>query len=163
MAGRSRPRDSRLKYIALALFLVMATFAMAEPISWRTLCEVLAIGQRAGVPSEISYALMMEESGGNATARSPITSEGYRSRGLFQLYERPSNLTDLLSKYWVGRFDILNPLHNATVALRYLAALHRRFGSWEPALWYYNCGRITNVPAITKAYARRILASVRRD
>lgn len=149
-----------MKPLAIALWLAVAAFAMAEPIPRYTLDAVLAIGQGAGVPREITYALMMEESGGDAAARSKLTCEGYRSRGLFQLYERPSNLDTLLGKYWIGAFDILNPVQNATVALRYLADLYARFGTWERALWFYNSGRIVNVPANTRAYARRIVDSV---
>jgi soluble lytic murein transglycosylase-like protein len=144
-----------LKPLAIALWLAVALSAVAIPRY--TLDAVLAIGQGAGVPREITYALMMEESGGDAAARSKLTCEGYRSRGLFQLYERPSNLATLIARYWLGPFDILNPLQNATVALRYLADLYGRFGTWELALWFYNSGRIVNVPASTRAYARRIV------
>jgi soluble lytic murein transglycosylase-like protein len=148
-----------LKPLAIALWLAVALSAVAIPRY--TLDAVLAIGQGAGVPREITYALMMEESGGDAAARSKLTCEGYRSRGLFQLYERPSNLATLIARYWLGPFDILNPLQNATVALRYLADLYGRFGTWELALWFYNSGRIVNVPASTRAYARRIVDAVR--
>ena len=74
----------------------------------------------------------------------------------------PEHDWHLLSQHWYPRhgrenFDIFNPLHNAEIAMRYLAALHRRFGSWERALWYYNCGRVVDVPGGTREYARRIV------
>jgi hypothetical protein len=35
--------------------------------------------------------------------------------------------------------------------------LHKQYGTWERALWFYNCGRVTNVGESTRAYALRII------
>jgi hypothetical protein len=100
---------------------------------------------------------MLEESGGDPLAVSREVG-GYRSRGLYQLYEEPRNLSDLLARYWAGgEFEITDPIHNATVALRYLAALHRAHGTWERALIFYNHGSLEDVPRSTREYARRII------
>lgn len=145
----------------------------AGPIDEFTLNKIIKIGLEAGVPKSVTIQLQIEESGdwrrgtwGNIKAKSKIVN-GYRSRGLFQLYEHPRNLSQLLNKFWypyldgfVGeskKFDIHNPFHNASVALRYLAALRKEYGSWYKACLFYNCGRIRKPPEETKLYARRII------
>jgi soluble lytic murein transglycosylase-like protein len=120
--------------------------------------KVYEIGRQNGVPISIVRALMAEESGGFVDAVSHMTVEGYVSRGLFQLYTRPDYLAWLLSKYWPnGAFDIEDPIDNATVALAYLSALHKRFGNWYQALVYYNHGDVVHYPELTRAYAKRII------
>jgi soluble lytic murein transglycosylase-like protein len=120
--------------------------------------QVYAIGKANGIPLSIVKQLMHEESRGYADAISPLTKEGYRSRGIFQIYDKTGNLEWLLSKYWEGcEFDIYDPIDNATVAMRYLSALHKRFGNWIHALYFYNHGRITGVSDDTRAYAHRIV------
>jgi len=142
-----------------AMLLVCSQIAFSEKISRETYVKVIEIGDASGIPRSITRALMHEESGGYAKAVSKKV-DGYSSRGLFQLYEKPSNLNWLLSQYWEGgEFDIENPLHNATVGLRYLADLHERFGNWYQALVFYNCGRVVNAPERTRAYALRITSA----
>jgi soluble lytic murein transglycosylase-like protein len=143
-----------------ALLLLFCAPLSATPISSETMAAVLVIGDAAGVPRSVTRALVHEESRGDATARSQVTAEGFCSRGLVQLYTRPDNLAYLLAHYWPGdlaEFDIDNPLHNATVGLGYLAALHRRFGNWYEACIFYNAGRIAGAPTHSKQYARRII------
>lgn len=158
--------------LAVILFAIVAASLPATPITPSTLSAVLEIADASGVPRSVARQLCIEESGdwrtgtlGDATAKSKLV-RGYRSRGLFQLYEEPANLGYLLAQYWPGeRFDIDNPIHNATVALRYLADLHRRFGTWFLAACAYNWGpgnlagikRLEDVPAETRAYAARII------
>ena len=127
--------------------------------------EVVAIGKEAGVPPSITKALMWEESRGFVKAKSKMV-KGYRSLGLYQLYSNPSNLHELLNKFWYPRldgfvgerwaFDIWNPRDNAKVGLRYLSALRRQYGSWYNALLFYNAGTIKKAPKSTRDYARRI-------
>lgn len=143
--------------IFLAAFLTLSTTAFASTISRETLAAVVSIGEAAGVPRSVTLALMREESGGYAAA---IGKEGggYKSRGLFQLHDRWIDY--LVDTYWTGgKFDVMDPLDNATVALRYLGALHERFGNWSQALWFYNSGkwRRVEVPEKTQEYARRIV------
>ena len=146
--------------------IIFAIFIMAdihaEPTRLITDSErqqVYAIGKANGIPLSVTRQLMHEESRGYADAVSPMTPEGYCSRGLFQIYERPSNLNQLLSDHWKSKelFDVYDPLDNATVAMRYLSALHNRFGNWIHALYFYNHGSITGVSDDTRAYAYRIV------
>lgn len=121
---------------------------------------VYEIAEEHGVPLSIVRALMKEESGGYVDAVSHKTAEGYRSRGLFQIYERPDNLGQLLHDHWkhpVSEFDIYDPIDNATVALAYLSSLHARFGNWYQALVFYNHGDVAHYPEGTRAYAKRII------
>lgn len=120
---------------------------------------VVQYGERKGIPSGIVIRLMLEESGGVPTAISPLTSEGYCSRGLFQIYDRPSNIQWLLWKYWKSKkvFNVYDPKDNAIVALSYLADLYKQFGSWYLALCYYNHGSIKSIPYTVSQYANRII------
>ena len=127
-------------------------------ITTKQLKTVYAIGAREGVPRSIITQLMAEESQGYVDAVSHETAEGYYSRGLFQLYDKPGNLEWLLARFWPGgAFDINDPVDNSTVALAYLAALHARFGNWYQALIYYNHGDVKGYSEETRAYAKRIV------
>jgi len=140
--------------------LLLASALSAAPIDDATFAAVLVIGYAHGVPRSVTQALVTEESGGDATARSRPTAEGYCSRGLVQLYTRPDNLAYLLENHWPGDpacFDIDDPRYNATVGLGYLAELHERYGNWFQALLFYNCGRVRNAPESTRLYAKRIV------
>lgn len=155
----------------LALLLFIAAPVQAEPIDATTLEAVLEIADAQGVPRPIATQLMIEESGnwrtgafGDARAWSKVASKRYYSRGLYQLWEEPSNLAYLLECFWHGNdFDIENPLDNAMVGLGYFAYLYRRFGSWYLAACAYNFGP-GNVASgrepskLTREYAARIAA-----
>lgn len=133
--------------------------AFGATIDDETREKVYQIGLLNGVPVSITRQLMHEESGGDPKAVSPMTPAGYHSRGLFQLYTKPDQLAWILARYWKSDkpFDIENPIDNATVALAYLADLHRRFGTWFLALCYYNHGSIYGCSNETIAYANRII------
>lgn len=154
----------RILFLA-ALF--AAFYLTAEPIDDATFRAVMLIADQEGVPRSVAARLMFEESGdpltgsrGNPKAFNREPS-GFQSQGLFQLHTKPSNIDHLLSSYWYNRtrekFDIWNPRHNATVALRYLADLHRRLGSWYMAACFYNCGTVRAIPERTKRYAKRVI------
>jgi len=102
---------------------------------------------------------MYEESRGELNAVSQQTSEGYVSKGLFQIYTKPDDLAWILWKFWKSDepFDIENPIDNATVALAYLSSLHDRFGNWYEACLYFNHGDVKGCSEQTRAYARRIV------
>ena len=143
--------------IFLLLFFSLSCSALTK-ITETERQNVYEIGRQNGVPASIVRALMAEESGGYVDAVSHKTSEGYVSRGLFQLYTRPDYLAWLLDRFWTGdTFDIEDPIDNATVALSYLSALHKRFGNWYQALVYYNHGDIKAYPQSTRSYAKRII------
>lgn len=144
---------------AFLAFLILPVLAFSTPIDSKTREKIYQIGLSYGVPVSVTRQLMYEESRGEPKAVSHATSEGYVSRGLFQIYTRPDYLDWILWKFWKSEkpFDIENPIDNAEVALKYLAWLHDRFGNWYEALCYYNCGNIVNCPKSTKAYAKRIV------
>ena len=137
----------------------------AVPISPSLHAIILDIGASLGVPRSIADGLQIEESGdwhsgqwGCASQIGPVGSDGARCLGLYQL--NPHGLAELVEKFYPAPgkyFFVFNPVDNARVALGYLAALHRRFGSWERALWYFNSGRVTDVPQSTREYAQRII------
>lgn len=135
----------KLALIILALSLPLS----AESISREVHAAVMQIADDCGVPRSVANALQIEESGwyktgtwGDAKAVNHGEPGGWESRGLYQLYYKPSNIEFLLSHYWTSSetFNVFNPLHNATVALRYLADLHKRHGTWLAANAYYNGG-----------------------
>jgi soluble lytic murein transglycosylase-like protein len=119
-------------------------------------------GVRKGIPAGIVVRLMIAESGGRPWAVSSKTAEGYQSRGLFQLYDKPEHMQWLLERYWKREkvFDVYDPVDNAIVALSYLADLYKRFGSWYLALCWYNAGRVYAVPESTRRYAVWIVGGV---
>lgn len=147
--------------LTISIFLISIFSCPAVALTKITpaqLKTVYSIGAREGVPRSIITQLMAEESQGFIDAVSHQTAEGYYSRGLFQLYDKPGNLNWLLSRFWHdGSFDINDPVDNATVALAYLASLHDRFGNWYQALIYYNHGSIKGYSENTRAYAKRII------
>lgn len=149
--------------------MLAASPIIAEPISLATWRAVMAEATRQGVPLSIANRMQIEESGdprtggwGNALAVGPATAEGYRALGLYQIYDKPSNIEYLVRKYWTPYhaampFDVFNPLHNAELAMRYLSALHRRLGTWYAALCYYQSGLTEGWSDKTRGYARRIV------
>ena len=144
---------------AFLTLLILSSLAFSTPIDSKTREKVYQIGLSFHVPVSITRQLMYEESRGEPKAVSHKTSEGYVSRGLFQIYTRPDYLAWIIWKFWKSDkpFDIENPIDNATVALAYLSSLHDRFGNWYESLLYYNHGRIDDCSKETKAYARRIV------
>lgn len=150
-----------MKKVYVIILLSLSLSCYAKPVILITesqRLEVYAIAKAQGVPLSIARQLMVEESQGYADAVSHKTAEGFYSRGLFQLYDKPGNLEWLLSRFWTGgKFDIYDPIDNATVAMAYLASLHKRFDNWYLACVYYNHGDVKHYPESTRAYAKRIV------
>lgn len=118
------------------------------------------VGIREGLPPYLLENLIYEESRGKAKSVGPICKDDSRSLGLCQLNSR--YLIYLAVKYYSLKFDVFNPIQNATVAARYLHDLYRYFGSWDIALNAYNFGPtniINNVllPIETIRYTEHIL------
>lgn len=151
----------------LSLIVALCLIALhlsAVPIDRETRDLVLAIGSSRGVPTSVTSRLMVEESNGDDQAIGPRGSDGSRCRGLFQI--NPRWQAYLVATYYphpVRYFDVWNATDNATVALGYLSALHHQYGTWERALWYFNCGRVRDVPESTREYARRIVTWNKED
>jgi len=167
-----------MRLAALLLALLLAAPLAAEPISPATHAAVMRIADDCGVPRSVAHWLMVEESGwwktgawGNASAVNRSEPGGWLSKGLYSLFTKPTNIDFLISTYWVAYeetecFDIFNPIHNAKVALRYLADLHRQLGTWYRAACGYNAGASNVLSgdvekldkyARTRAYAKRII------
>ena len=156
-----------MKAALAALLLVLSSSAYSLPISAAEHEIVLEIGASLGVPRSIANWLQVEESGdrytggwGDAKAVGKKGSDGERCLGLYQLNPRFEKA--LVAAYYLhpaAYFDVFNPCDNAIVALGFLADLHRQYGSWERALWYFNLGRVTDVPLSVGAYALRIIES----
>jgi hypothetical protein len=148
--------------LALALFSLPL---MADPLSARDHETIMEIADNLNVPRSIADRLQIEESGDKATGEwgDPAKlgyrgSDGYQCRGLYQIHPKwQAYLVGLYYPIPAKFFVWSNPIDSALVGLGYLAALHKRFGSWERALWYFNLGRVTNVPSDVRAYARRII------
>lgn len=158
-----------MKHLLLALILLSSTL-YAAPIDDATFAQVMAIADREGVPRSVAARLMFEESGDPWTGSrgDPLAegdeSTGWKSKGLYQIHTRPANLDELMRKDWPGKredFDILDPLDNATLAMRYLARKHRDLGTWYRAVCFYNSGRTKQeeMTPRTKAYALRIISA----
>lgn len=148
------------RIISIGAFLILSALAFSETIDKETREKIYKIGLKNGVPVSITRQLMWEESRGNPKAVSRVTSEGYVSKGLFQLYAKPEYIDWFLDMFWNGDkedFDIFNPIHNATVALAYLSWLHGRYDDWFLSLVYYNHGDIKGYSKETRAYALRIV------
>src|SRR5574344_1899517 len=132
-----------MKKFLIIFFVLIPSFAHSRIIDQNTKDKIYLIGTHYGVPVSITDRLMYEESRYWDDAQSPIV-DGYVSRGLFQIYTKPENLNYLLNSYWKEnrQFDIYNAIDNATLALAYLAGLHRQYKTWYRALLFYNHGGI---------------------
>lgn len=87
---------------------------------------VREVAARYGVPLNLAFALITQESGGNQGARS---EKG--ATGIMQLM--PGTAKEL-------GVDPTNPYQNIEGGLRYLAQQYERFGTWPLALAAYNAG-----------------------
>ena len=157
-------------YLVLALSLCALT-ATAAPLTRSEHAIIMTLADILGVPRSVADRLQIEESGdprtgawGDSEAQGPVGSDGARCLGLYQI--NPRWMADLVGRYYphpASYFDAFNPIDSTVVALGYLSALHKRFGTWERALWFYNCGRVTDVSASTREYARRIVEWNKED
>jgi len=153
---------------AVILILAIASPALACPrLTPEQQLKVMEIADMERVPRSIAFRLQVEETGdpikgswGRPGVGSHDEVDGFRSQGLYQLFEK--YIEYFTDTYWYGYgetevFDVFNYRHNATVALRYLADLHNRYGSWYLALLFYNHGDIETASEETRAYALRII------
>jgi soluble lytic murein transglycosylase-like protein len=156
---RQHPPAPLFLALTISIFLTVPVTALTK-ITDNDLQAVYNIGERFGIPLSIVRQLIKEESQGYVDAVSHKTAEGYYSRGLFQLYDKPGNIEWLLEKFYPSdpeRFSFNDPIMNAFVAMPYLSYLHKRFGNWYQALVYYNHGDVKHYPDSTRAYAIRIV------
>lgn len=98
--------------------------------------------ERQGLPRDLIFVAMVE-SGFDPTARSHAGAVG-----MWQFVEATGQELGLTVDHWV---DLrLDPERSTEAAGRYLAHLHRRFGTWELALAAYNMGYGALLRAIRK-------------
>lgn len=152
----------------ILLLMLLCLPLSATPISASVHDEIMKIADAEGVPRSVANQLQIEESGewqtrtwGNPLAHSQTTDAGFRSWGLYQIYFEPGNLAFLIDTFWKGRdekeaFEWSNPIHSAKLGLRYMAYLHKVWGSWYLAACHYN-GTRGEPSEATKAYALRIV------
>jgi len=164
----------------MILFAALSFQIVAASIDKATYDKVMLLADQFGIPRSAAHWHMVEESGdrytgqiGNARAigKEP---KGFKSHGLYAIYDEPENLLWLLDHFWYGAgetdaFDWYNPIHNATLAFRYMAHLHEVWGGWEKAYRAYNCGwgelwrydkiskKWVRIPQKTIDYAKRIV------
>ncbi len=85
-----------------------------------------AAARKHGIPEDLFLRLVQQESGWNPGAVSPKGATG-----LAQLMPATARLM---------RVDIDDPAENLDGGARYLAMMHKKFGSWRLALAAYNAG-----------------------
>jgi soluble lytic murein transglycosylase-like protein len=108
----------------------------------------------AGVEPALVRAVSFAESTWNPLKQGPVTSHGWRAKGLMQL--GPDVIKDM---HVTDPFD---PSQNALAGARFLATLLKRYGSLSKAVAAYNFGP-TNVdngktyPSETTTYVARVL------
>lgn len=118
------------------------------------LAFIILYSSQTGVPVGIARGLMMSESGGDVTA---VSRTG--DLGAWQLNPRYHD-------YFRWRFNAgwdfeeVNVEASTRISLRYLAALHRQFGTWTRALEAYKCGpyrKVEDIPEHIKKLCRQIV------
>lgn len=121
---------------------------------WAT--EINAAATKYGIPPQVIQAVMAQESGGNASARSPVGAIG-----LMQLM--PGTAAGL-------RVDPNDPAQNIEGGAKYLRQQFDKFGSWPKALAAYNAGpgaveRYGGIPPYreTQGYVDRITKRLAAD
>ncbi len=87
---------------------------------------------RAGLPTDLVW-LSLIESSHNPTIASPVGAAG-----LWQFMPDAARSYGLTVDRWVD--ERLDPERSTQAAVRYLADLYRRFGSWELSMAAYNMG-----------------------
>ncbi len=151
---------ARLKLVGVALALMVATPARADPVAeWRS--HIAEASARFGVPEDWIERVMRAESGGRPVYRvSPITSRA-GAMGLMQLM--PGTWKDMRSRLSLGK----NPHHprdNILAGTFYLRRMYERFG--YPGMFAaYNAGPgryaaylagRSRLPGETVAYLRKV-------
>lgn len=153
------------KLYVLCILLTLPFLLFAKPLTVEQHASIMIMASSYGVPVSIADRMQIEESGdpkrnmwGDSEKVSKPGRDGFRSRGLFQISERWEEY--LVSKYYSHKkeyFDWSNPFDSAEIALKYIADLHKRFGTWERALWFYNYGSVIDIPQSVRSYASRII------
>ena len=140
---------ARVRCMGLPSYAVAARAAL-----WEETIAELAVEH--GLPPSLVMAVVARES-----CFDPKALSHAGARGLMQLM--PATAREL------GAGNAWNPFANLDAGVRYLAAMHARFGSVELALAAYNAGpgsvrRYGGIPpfAETEAYVERVLAYERR-
>ena len=124
---------------------------------WGTL--VTELSSHYGYDPALIVAVIMTESSFNPSSRS------HRGAlGLMQLLPNTAeSLAEETYRPWAGEHALLDPTLNVSLGVRYLAKLHKRFGSLETALAAYNYGpsRIDDMIQrglpVPMDYTRRVL------
>jgi len=115
------------------------------------LASIILYSSQTGVPVGIARGLMMSESGGDVTA---VSRTG--DLGAWQLNPKYHD-------YFRWRFNAGWEFHeqnveaSSRIALRYLASLHQRFGTWTRALEAYKCGPSGTAPEHIVLLCRKIV------
>ncbi len=133
------------------------TFTEALQRSWFYTPKMTDIFAAYGVPRELVYVALVE-----SRFRHQVSSHK-GARGLWQFMATTARSMGLRVNYWID--ERLDPVKSTRAAARYLARLHRRFGSWELALAAYNAGAGAVSKALRKSprkdfwslYQRRLL------
>jgi len=81
-------------------------------------------GKKHGIDPALSMAVVSAESGFNPTA---ISSDGYASKGLFQLLDSTGNHLIKNSEFAKNKYDPFNPELNVDLGVGYLRYLHDIF------------------------------------
>jgi len=133
--------------------------------------EVAAmVGDFFGLPKHFAESMAWEESRLYETAVGKNNIDLFCSFGLFQINETCEK--ELANKFLPGGYEVydrLNPEHSATIGIKYILALHKKYGNWKEALCAYNWGpgnvdkvkKYSDIPLKTRQYAENIINRVR--
>ncbi|NNM53241.1 MAG: transglycosylase SLT domain-containing protein [Spirochaetales bacterium] len=121
---------------------------------------IMEASRDAGVPYDVGLFLALAESSGDPIVTKRVPGGRGVDQGIFQLNTRWHG--DFVWRFNGGKpFSPLDVRDSAWIAMRYLAALYREFGSWRKALEAYNAGadcvRSGEIPKSTRNYANWIL------
>jgi soluble lytic murein transglycosylase-like protein len=115
------------------------------------LASIILYSSQTGVPVGIARGLMMSESGGDVTA---VSRTG--DLGAWQLNPRYHDY--FRWRFNAGwEFEEVNVEASTRISLRYLASLHRQFGTWTRALEAYKCGPSKSAPEHIVLLCRQIV------
>lgn len=95
-----------------------------------------------GVPEDLLWLALVE------SAFDPTVKSGAGAAGLFQFMPDGARQYGLRLDRWTD--ERRDPAKSATAAAKYLADLHKRFGTWELALAAYNMGHGALLQAVRK-------------
>lgn len=116
----------------LFLFLVALSAHALDRVPTKV---VTAFAAESGIPLYIAQGLLMSESSNRINVINKTSNGPWQLNTLFHDYYR-WKFNDF------REFDEYDPISSTRIALRYLAFLHDRFGTWRKALTYYKCGTL---------------------